>query len=143
VTAQTHLPQHWIEKVAVLLSVPGALAGELAHETVRFFTAWAKAEGGTATWNPLNTTNHISDAWGAWQGKDYNRITVANYGHPWQGIVATAATLLQSKNFAGIVADLRANPQYTAEEIVNRNAVGLRDWGTSPTLMREVLTEIA
>lgn len=136
--AQKHLPQHWIEKVCVLLSIPGWLTGEYPHQVMRFFTAWAQAEGGKAQWNPINTTDHISDAWGPWQGTDLNSVTVANYDNPWQGIVATAATLLQSANFAGIVADLRSG-NYTAEQIVQRNSGEIHIWGTSPTLMLEVL----
>lgn len=134
----THLPEHWIEKLCVDLSIPGWLTGDFPHEVVRFFTAWEKAEGGKATWNPINTTDHIQDAWGRWQGTDLNSVTVANYNHPWQGIMATAATLLQSANFVNIVADLRAGT-FTAEEIVNRNSGEIHIWGTSPTLMLEVL----
>ncbi len=138
---QTHLPDHWIEKICALLSIPGWRTGDFNHEAVRFFTAWARAEGGKAKWNPLNTTDHIEDAWGHWQGTDLNSVTVANYDTPWQGIVATAATLLQSANFTGIVADLRA-ATFTAEEIVNRNSGEIHVWGTSPHLMLEVLAEI-
>lgn len=139
--AQKHLPDHWIEKLLVDLSVGDWRNGHFDHQAVRFFTAWAKAEGGKATWNPLNTTDHIQDAWGRWQGTDLNSVTVANYNNPWQGIMATAATLLQSANFTGIVADLRA-VSFTAEEIVNRNTGEIHVWGTSPTLMLEVLQEI-
>ena len=139
--SQSHLPEHWIEKLCVALSIPGWLTGDFPHEVERFFTAWERAEGGDAEWNPLNTTDHITDAWGPWQGSDYNRITVANYKHPWQGIAATAATILQSSNFSGILADLRAtSPTWKAEEIVKRNAGEIKEWGTSPTLMLEILT---
>jgi len=139
--AQTHLPQHWIEKVCALLSVDGWLTGEIPHEVKRFFTAWAKSEGGTAAWNPLNTTDHISDAWGQWYTADFNRITVANYKSPWQGIVATAATMLQSTTFATIVEDVRTakTTKITAEQIVQRNENAIKQWGTDPKLMLAVL----
>lgn len=139
---QSHLPQNWIQKLCVMLSIGDWIHGNFSHEAIRFFTAWAKAEGGTAEWNPLNTTDHIADAWGQWQGSDYNRITVSNFLHPWQGIAATGATILQSSSFDGILADLRAD-KYTAEQIVQRNTAEIKTWGTNPTLVLEVLKDVS
>jgi len=133
-----HLPQNWIEKLCVHLSIPGWMQGKFPHQTVRFFEAWAQAEGGSAEWNPLNTTNHVKDAWGPWQGADYNRITVANYKTPFDGIAATAATLLHSTTWTNLLADLRANT-YKAEDLVKRNEGEIREWGTNPDLMLEIL----
>ena len=136
--AQTHLPEKWIERVRACLEIPQD------HETYRFFEAWARAEGGTARWNPLNTTDHIrSDANGEWQGSDYNTIGVCNYNKAWQGVLATVDTLEQTL-FADLVVALRqaqANGQ-TAEKIVSANSAAIKTWGTSPTLMLEVLKAI-
>lgn len=139
---QTHIPSHFIEKVSDLLSVPGSRDGSLSHEVYRFFWAWERAEGGTAEWDPLNTTNHLSDAWGPWQYGDYNSTSVVNYKDQFDGIVGTAATLHHSPNFQGIVSDLRSG-QYAAEQMVERNASAIKTWGTSPTLMLEILAGIS
>lgn len=136
----THLPDNWIQKLCVDLGITGWLNGVFPHQVVRLFTAWAQAEGGTATWNPLNATNHASDAFGAWQNADYNSIGVCNYKTPWRGIMVTAATLLEGP-YAGIVAALRnaEGSGATAEQIVNANASEFRTWGTNPTTILAVL----
>lgn len=139
--ANTHLPDHWIQKVMVGLSVPGWISGHFYHQIIRFFTAWAVAEGGTAEWDPLNTTDHISDAWGAWYGQDYNSTGVVNFETPWKGIVGTYATLLESAVFIDVVNDLRhaeAN-SLTAEQLVTRNRSAIRTWGTNPDTMLAIL----
>lgn len=139
--SQTHLPQNWIQKVMVLLSIPGWISGHYYHQIVRFFEAWAQAEGGTAEWDPLNTTDHISDAWGPWYIKDYNSTGVVNYESPWKGIVGTAATLLESTVFQAIVQDLRTaeGNKLTAEQLVNRHKDAIHTWGTNPDLMLQIL----
>lgn len=139
--SSTHLPQNWIQKVMVNLSIPGWISGHFDHQIIRFFTAWAQAEGGNAEWDPLNTTDHISDAWGAWYGPDYNSTGVVNYETPWKGIVGTYATMLESPVFTQIVSDLRvaeANA-YTAEQLVERNKGAIHTWGTNPDLILEIL----
>src|SRR3954464_738736 len=99
--AQTHLPAKWVEKTAAVCEIP------MDHEILRFFTAWQKSEGGTATWNPLNTTNHVmSTAHGEWQSGDYNSTGVANYNKAFEGVLATADTLLQDV-FHDLVVSLR------------------------------------
>lgn len=136
-----HLPDHWIQKGMVMLSIPGWLKGHFYHQVVRFFEAWQQAEGGSAEWDPLNTTDHIEDAWGHWYGPDYNSTGVVNYETPWKGIVGTFATMLESDVFSQIVADLRVAETngWTAEQLVNRNATKIHEWGTNPSLMLEVL----
>lgn len=132
---QTHLPEKWIERLCSILEI------HINHEVIRFFTAWAKAEGGDAEWNPLNTTNHVKSlAHGEWQAEDYNTTTVANYNHPWQGVLATADTLEQTV-FGTLVYNLRhakAN-NWTAEEIVQKSATDLKNWGTGSQLILDVL----
>jgi hypothetical protein len=141
----THLPDHWVQKVMVDLSIPGWLTGVFPHQVLRFFTAWAEAEGGGDQWDPINTTDHLSDSFGKWQGVDWNSIGVGNYTTPFHGIVATSATLLENTAFAGIVSDLRLAEQLalTAEEIVNRNSAAIKTWGTNPTTMLSVLKTIS
>ena len=91
-------------------------------ENRRALAAQAKAEGGTASNNPLNTTE-------PWPGStDYNSVGVKNYPSGAAGIAATAATLVNG-NYNGIVADLRSG-KYTARQIVERNALEYDVWGT-------------
>lgn len=136
--SQTHLPEKWIERIRAILEIPQD------HQTYRFFQAWQRAEGGTAHWNPLNTTNHVhSQAHGDWQGADYNTTGVCNYYHGWQGILATIDTLEQAP-FAGLATALRqaqANGT-TAEEIVEQNETAIRQWGTNPALVLTLLKQI-
>lgn len=135
----THLPDHWREKTIALLSVPGWRDGVFDHQVMRFLAAWAQAEGGNADYDPLNTTDHISDAWGPWEYADYNSTGVVNFKDAFDGIVGTAATMHHSAVFAPIVADLRAAPTYTAEEITKRNSAAIKTWGTNPTTILSIL----
>ncbi len=135
--AQNHLPEKWIERICAMLKVP------IDHEIVRLFTAWQKAEGGTARWNPLNTVNHIhSQAHGDWQSSpDYNKVGVCNYNHPWQGIVAHVDTFEQPA-WGDFLYGLRHAKQSitTAEELVEEYGTIIKDhWGTSPALMLQIL----
>lgn len=135
--AQTHLPERWIERLCSMLEIP------LDHEITRLFTAWARAEGGTARWNPLNTVNHLhSGAHGDWQSSpDYNSTGVANYNHPWQGILATVDIFEQDSWHDFIVALRHAKIEgTTAEEIVNQwGSLIKSEWGTSPQTLLDVL----
>jgi hypothetical protein len=139
----THLPQNWIQKLCVALSVDGWQTSAYPNQVVRLFKAWAQAEGGNATWNPLNSTDHVHSAEGAWQGTDYNSVGVCNYLKPYYGIAATAGLLLGG-NYDALVADLRtaATSGKTAEQIVKDNAALFTLWGTGPKLVLEVLATI-
>lgn len=137
-TTQNHLPSHFVSRLQDLL--------ELAknHQTLRFITAWIQAEGGTAKWNPLNTT---LDMGGQWTEGNYNSTGVKNYRYAIVGIVATALTLSQRKadgsyTFATLLNNLK-NPNLTAEQIVNNSAADINLWGTSPTTMLNVLKTIS
>lgn len=137
-SAQTHYPEKWIERLCAILEIP------VNHQIVRFFTAWGRAEGGSATWNPLNTTNHVqSKAHGNWQTNDYNTTTVANFNHPWQGVLATADTMEQDV-FHSLAVSLRqakANGA-TAEQLVSANSAAIKTWGTNPQTMLDVLKSV-
>lgn len=139
--AQAHLPEKWIERLCAMLEI------KVTHEMVRLFTAWQRAEGGLARWNPLNTVNHLhSQAHGDWQSSpDYNSTGVCNYNHPWQGIVAHVDTFEQTVWSDVLVALRQAhNTLTTAEELVEEYGnVIQQHWGTSPGLMLEILKGIA
>lgn len=141
--SQTHIPQNWIQKLCVLLSIDGWLHGTFPHEVVRFFTAWAQAEGGKAEWDPLNTTTHITEDGEAWQGADYNGVHVTDFTSPFHGIVGTAATLMNG-HYPNILTLLRAAPVsgIHAEEIVQQCSDEIKTWGTNPKTILEVLATI-
>jgi len=134
---QTHLPGHWINKLRVLLEAPNT------HEVVRFFTAWAQAEGGNARWNPLNTTLALKGSVDWDEPTDYNTIGVKNYRYAIVGVVATALTLNQRKAdgtllFGTLLQNLR-NESLTAEQIVNASSADIKTWGTNPQVILDVL----
>lgn len=135
---QTHLPPQWQERVLAILNSHGWDTGQFAHQAIRLLTAWQQAEGGAATWNPLNSTYHIS---GWYTQPDYNTSGVCNYDKATHGVMATAATLLNGY-YNGIVGFLQ-NPLITAEEAVNKNADQFRTWGTNPDVILSCLASIA
>lgn len=88
----------------------------------QLLAAWAKAEGGTATYNPLNTTE-------PWPGStNYNSVGVRNYPTGAAGIAATAATLVNG-HYDGIVSCLRAG-SFSAKQIVQQHGPEFDTWGT-------------
>lgn len=136
--AQTHLPPQWQQRILAILNSHGWDLGQFAHEAIRLLTAWQQAEGGTATWNPLNSTYHIS---GWYTLPDYNTSGVVNYDKATHGVMATAATLLNG-NYNGIVGFLQ-NPLLTAEEAVGKYADEFRTWGTNPDTITACLASIS
>lgn len=65
----------------------GQLDAALTLDVHDFFVAWSKAEGGTATHNPFNTTEPMPKA------TNYNKVGVKNYPSEQIGILATYLTL--------------------------------------------------
>lgn len=122
---QTHLPAHWISRLSSLLAIPPTAAAE------KLFTAWAQAEGGEATWNPLNTTYLLPGT------TTYNSDGVRNYPSPVVGLAATALTLILPA-YAGILGSLQGGQQ-TAENIVKFHASEFDTWGTGSSLILSVL----
>ena len=111
-----HLPVLWRYRLERALHAKG---GGANHELL---AAWAKAEGGTARNNPLNTTE-------PWKGAtDYNKAGVKNYRTGYDGIAATPATLLNG-DYGGIVRDMR-NGRKAARLMVTENAAEFDTWGT-------------
>lgn len=131
--ADTHLPPYWREH---LLAVIG---GHADTEKLRFLDAWATAEGGTARWNPLNTTLDLPGA------TDYNSAGVKNYTRPTWGVCATALTLTGPDAGPLFYPKLLGHFQaaagaYTAEQIVADCDADIRRWGTDPAAISEALT---
>lgn len=128
----THLPPTWRER---LIAVIG---GHQDAEKLRFLDAWQRAEGGTAKWNPLNTTFDLVGA------TDYNTAGVKNYSRPTWGVCATALTLTGPASGALYYPKLLGHLQsaaltYTAEQIVNDCATDIQLWGTSVAAIRVLL----
>lgn len=120
-----HLPTLWRFRLLRAVKAKGNV------ENRRLLRAWQLAEGGTAAFNPLNTTQ-------PWAGAtDYNSVHVRNYATGTDGIAATAATL-QNGYYPGIVRDLR-DGQWDAREIVTRNRREFDTWGTHATHVAAVL----
>lgn len=89
--------------------------------------AWAKAEGGTATNNPFNTTQPLPGA------TSYNSVGVRNYQTPQQGIDATIQTLKGPVgNYGPILDALRAGNDPTAVG----QAIANSQWGTGPGVLK-------
>lgn len=132
----THQAPYWKQKVLRGIGAP------LATQNLRFFEAQARAEGGTAKWNPLNTTVWVD----GFTLSSYNSIGVKNYSAPLVGIGATIITFASRNGdgtlrYGGILGDLQSAKK-TAEQIVTDNRDEVALWGTNPDLMLEVLKEI-
>jgi len=134
VTAQTHLPPGWED------SLVAALRGKPDPEKRRFLTAWARAEGGDAEWNPLNTTFPLP-----WSTVvDGNPDGVRNYPRAVWGVCATAMTLTTPANgkltYPTLLARLQApSGAHTAEQILADCRAELEHWGSNPDLILQIL----
>lgn len=99
-------------------------------QNIAAINAWHQAEGGNASFNPLNTTQGASGA------SDYNSVGVKNYTSYQQGVQATAQTLTNG-HYANILNALKAGNDAQAVA----SAVGASPWGTSGSLMSKVLAQ--
>lgn len=110
-----HLPLLWKFRLLRALHARGVSENRIV------LGAQARLEGGTARYNPLNTTE-------PWPGAtDYNSVGVKNYPNGAAGIAATAKTFTNGY-YNGIVADLRKG-DLSARAIVQRNAAEYDKWG--------------
>jgi hypothetical protein len=123
----THLPPYWRERLLAVIGAPRT------KQNLRFLYAWRVSEGGTAKWNPLNTTYVLpyGESW------SYNSSTVQNYWRPTGGVNATALTLIQD-TYACLVGAFQVG-KLTAEQINTKCATTIKTWGTSPTTIAKVL----
>lgn len=97
---------------ALVLSGIGAPINQANLSVLR---AWARVEGGSASWNPFNTTQN---AQGATAYNSNNGTPVRNYSSEQQGVAATVQTL-KSGYYKVIVAGLKAsNPLMAIAGIV-------------------------
>lgn len=120
-----HLPFMWKFRLLRAIHARGV------KQNRRLLDAWARAEGGTARFNPLNTTQ-------PWPGAtDYNSVHVKNYPSGSAGVTATAATLTNG-HYDGLCADLRQGAK-TAERIVADRRDEIHTWGTNPDTILAVL----
>jgi len=91
---------------AFYAAVLTGIGAPVNSKTVTFMRAWAKLEGGSASWNPFNTTAPMPGA------TSYNSVGVRNYASRQDGITATIRTLVNSGKgtyYKGIIAALRRN----------------------------------
>ena len=102
-------------------------------EVLRLLDAWAQAEGGTATWNPLNSTQPFLGS------TRYNSSDVQNYTKPLYGVCATAVTLANG-NYNGILGALQGG-SLTAVQIVDKYRSQFQLWGTNPDLIIQILNQ--
>jgi cell wall-associated NlpC family hydrolase len=103
----------WRQRILTGVGVP------VTPENMRFFDAWARAEGGGATNNPFNTTQQASGA------SSYNSVGVRNYTSPQQGIDATVNTLTNGR-YGNIIGALRSGDSAMAAA----KALANSPWGT-------------
>lgn len=113
-----------------------AVAGRFGYHPAVFemWAAWARAEGGTARFNPWNTTEPWPGATG------YNSAGVKNYPSAYAGVQATVRTL-RNGYYPGLCRDFERPGRLTAREIVARNAGELETWGTGSRAILAVLEE--
>lgn len=96
--------------------------------------AWSGAENTQAKWNPFATT------WDKPGSTDFNSVGVKNYVDWTQGLQATMDTLGLSGHGYGLIRVAFKSPELTADDIVR--AIGASDWGTSGTLMRQLVPQV-
>jgi len=109
------------------MAVIRALGGKVTPEKLRFFSAWAQAEGTKAQYNPFATTRK------GFQGEtQFNSVGVKNYPDLKTGIKATVDTLKLS--YYTSIVDLIRSPNATAEDLAK--AVAASPWGTGTGVLR-------
>lgn len=104
-----------------------SIGAPITQSNITFMRAWQRAEGGSAAYNPLNTTQ------GAPGATDYNSVHVRNYTSPQQGTAALAQTLTNG-HYSRLLSMLRsgnASPQQMASDLPD-----LKTWGTGAGVLR-------
>lgn len=102
------------------------LSAPITPNTLGLLYAWRQTEGGSATYNPFNTTLKVTGS----TPYSTNRAGVQNYPDARVGVDATVRTLLDSR-YAEIVRLLRGNavPTTVAQAIIASR------WGTGKLLL--------
>lgn len=98
-----------------------AIGAPITNENISFLDQWQNAEGGSATFNPLNTTQPEPGA------SNYNAVGVKNFVSASQGTQATATTLTNGY-YPHIFAALKSgNPFAQISDAIRSE---LNTWGT-------------
>lgn len=103
------------------------IGAPVTPENRKFMYAWRVAEGGTAAFNPFNTTQ------GAPGATNYNTAGVKNYTSEEQGVAATVKTLLNGR-YSEIVSALRAGGP--GASVAAAQALARSPWGTGELVIR-------
>ena len=98
---------------------------------VEFLRAWADCEGGSARFNPLNTTLRVPGS------SSYNSAGVQHYEDRLQGLAATLLTIRLS-HYAG-VRDALGRRGIGSRRILQLSESGIRTWGTNPACIERAL----
>lgn len=93
-----------------------ALGMRVTHRALADLAEWQRREGGTARWNPLNTTQHMPGA------GSYNSVGVRDYSSAQQGLAATVRTL-RNGHYSDILHALQTGQPLGSQ-------AGLKTWGT-------------
>lgn len=104
------------------------IGAPITNNNLLYLYAWRQAEGGSAAFNPFNTTQKAEGA------TNYNKVGVKNYTSAQQGVNATVKTLLNGR-YSGIISSLKsdAEPSQTADALV------ASPWGTGE-LVKKVIS---
>jgi hypothetical protein len=94
------------------------------HAAMAFLAAWQECEGGTAAFNPLNTTERVPGS------TDYNSAGVQNFPDEISGLAATLLTI-RLHPYA-IIRHSLARRDLSAQQMVALCASSIRVWGTNP-----------
>lgn len=118
---------HWDTRLLQAMGITPTAA------RLRFLQAWAACEGGTAAFNPMNTTMPVNGS------TNFNSVGVKQYPDELAGLAATLLTL-RLHFYADIRAALRRE-HLSALEIAEASAHGLATWGTgSGCILRSLRT---
>jgi cell wall-associated NlpC family hydrolase len=109
----------------------GALKAPPTPQNLSALNAWQRAEGGSATNNPFNTTLGVPGA------TSYNSVGVRNYQTPQQGIQATIDTLTSPTYASGYQPIINALRKSNPQAFVS--AISGSPWGTSGRLVGQIL----
>jgi len=115
---------NWQHRLLEAMGLPPTAA------RISFLTAWAMCEGGTAKWNPLNTTLKLPGS------TKYNDAGVQHYADDLQGVAATLLTI-RLPYYRDIRRALLT--QQTASAIARSSTRGLQTWGTGSKCIEAVL----
>lgn len=94
-------------------------------QNLLFLQAWSQAEGGTASYNPFNTTQRMPGS------SSYNNVGVQNYTSFDQGVAATVKTLTNGR-YADILRGLSSG----TSAISTAESPSLAVWGTGTGVLR-------